>query len=286
MKKKIVSCLLVGVMCTLIGSVAYADESGSVYRADNIKSHGTLQYEQAGADNNVLIASQDLNYLADEIDELEDSYKRTATDSLAVIGQTPVSTVWSDICSAIEHSQDVSTGTTADNLSKDKGAWVNGEYITGNGADNKTNYNQGYTDGFNKAMNGASISYVYHKHKSNTGVTGTTVYSSINPGGCYRANGHTHDATGACQKSLVDIGPSEHCTFVMGCPDGLDAGVEGCWVCFECGSHTPGWSGSGSNTCYGSHTEEVYSCGEPTNTWTIGCGKTTSTIESATITFP
>ena len=164
MKKKIVSCLLVGVMCTLIGSVAYADESGSTSRADNIKSHGTLLCEQAGAENNVLIASQDLNYLADEIDELEDSYKRTATDSLAVIGQNPVSTLWSDICSAIEHSQDVSTGTTADNLSKDKGAWVNGEYITGNGADNKTNYNQGYTDGFNKAMNGASISYVYHTH--------------------------------------------------------------------------------------------------------------------------
>ena len=74
MKKKIVSCLLVAVMCTLIGSVAYADESGSMDRAGGIKSHGTLQYEQAGADNNVLIASQDLNYLADEIDKLEDSY--------------------------------------------------------------------------------------------------------------------------------------------------------------------------------------------------------------------
>lgn len=166
MKKKIVSCLLVAVMCTLIGSVAYADESGSVYRADNIKSHGTLQYEQAGADNNVLIASQDLNYLADEIDELEDSYKRTATDSLAVIGQTPVSTVWSDICSAIEHSQDVSTGTTADNLSKDKGAWVNGEYITGNGADNDEFYRKGYADGMASVNTDATIEYIYHHHSA------------------------------------------------------------------------------------------------------------------------
>ena len=166
MKKKIVSCLLVAVMCTLIGSVAYADESESTSRTDNIKSHGTLQYEQAGADNNVLIASQDLNYLADEIDKLEDSYKSTATDSLAVIGQTPVSTLWSDICSAIEHSQDVSTGTTVDNLSKDKGAWVNGEYITGNGNDVNAAYLKGMADGFNNAMENCTISYVYHKHTS------------------------------------------------------------------------------------------------------------------------
>lgn len=71
MKKKIVSCLLVAVMCTLIGSVAYADESGSMCRADNIKSHGTLLCEQADADEEVYITSQDMVYLAEEIDFLE-----------------------------------------------------------------------------------------------------------------------------------------------------------------------------------------------------------------------
>ena len=72
MKKKIVSCLLVAVMCTLIGSVAYADESGSMYRADNIKSHGTLLCEQPDADDEVYITTQDMIYLADEMDFLED----------------------------------------------------------------------------------------------------------------------------------------------------------------------------------------------------------------------
>lgn len=72
MKKKIVSCLLVAVMCTLIGSVAYADESGSMYRSDNIKSHGTLLCEQADSDEEVYITSQDLIYLAGEMDLLED----------------------------------------------------------------------------------------------------------------------------------------------------------------------------------------------------------------------
>ena len=72
MKKKIVSCLLVGVMCTLIGSVAYADESGSTSRADSIKSHGTLLCEQADSDDEVYITSQDLINLANDVDRLED----------------------------------------------------------------------------------------------------------------------------------------------------------------------------------------------------------------------
>ena len=71
MRKKTVSCLLVGVMCTLIGSVAYADESGSESRADSIKSHGTLLCEQADADDEVYITSQDLISLANDVDRLE-----------------------------------------------------------------------------------------------------------------------------------------------------------------------------------------------------------------------
>ena len=72
MKKKIVSCLLVAVMCTLIGSVAYADESGSMYRADSIKSHGVLECKDVSGDNDVLLNSEDLIYLAGEVDLLED----------------------------------------------------------------------------------------------------------------------------------------------------------------------------------------------------------------------
>ncbi len=72
MKKKIVSCLLVAVMCTLIGSVAYADESGSMYRADSIKSHGVLECKDVSGDNDVLLNSEDLIYLAGEMDLLED----------------------------------------------------------------------------------------------------------------------------------------------------------------------------------------------------------------------
>lgn len=279
MKKKIVSCLLVAVMCTLIGSVAYADESGSMYRADNIKSHGTLQYEQAGADNNVLIASQDLIYLANEIDELEDSYKSTATDSLAVIGQTPASTLWADICSAIEHSQDVSTGTIADNLSKNKGAWVNGKYITGNGNDVNAAYSQGYIDGVHYTTANANISYVYHTHAGEQSGTGT---------GCYQGY-HSH--TDACYSTKYGWDESDALT-------GWDYGDENNWLtltgkCYTCGKdyyvhRVPlDWRWEDTDSYIPQSHRCLSQCTHDYNAWQIVCGKTPGvTIESATITFP
>lgn len=63
-------------------------------------------------------------------------------------------------------------GSTADNLSAGAEAWVDGELILGTGADNKAFYDQGYINGFNEAMAGVNISYVYHEHQGNPSAVG------------------------------------------------------------------------------------------------------------------
>lgn len=59
----------------------------------------------------------------------------------------------------------------ADNLSAGTAAWVNGELIKGNGADNAEYYEQGYRIGYAEAManvGNASVNYIRHYHDSNS----------------------------------------------------------------------------------------------------------------------
>ena len=46
----------------------------------------------------------------------------------------------------------------------------------------------------------------YHQHKDSSGnvQTNPTIYSSSNPGGCYRANGHNHNAVVTCPVTYID----------------------------------------------------------------------------------
>lgn len=142
----------------------------------------------------------------------------------------------------------------------------------------------------------ANIEYNYHEHKKGDGaLSSSTVYSATDPGGCYRGSGHTHNKTGTCSTKQVPVGqcqwvttgfknqgycsvtqtPANHryvkCTV---CGRRVDGG------CTNCGSGMPDASQS---VCSGTITQ--YTCGSPTNTWVIGCGKTTSSIDSAYIVF-
>lgn len=176
--------------------------------------------------------------------------------------------------------------STADNLSAGRAAWVDGKLLLGNGADNQAYYQLGYSEGYaaKQPANG-TIKYYYHVHKDGAGNTATaSQVNGANPGGCYRAAGHTHTAS---------------------CPQGI------CTVEAECYHSSKGQSGNYRNDCRykhlncgigteeGSHwstnkregttwtsTHEYYICGnQPANIWTIQCGKTPSTIERVEIIY-
>lgn len=174
--------------------------------------------------------------------------------------------------------------TAADNMSAGKAAWVDGKLLLGTGADNQAYYQLGYTEGCaaKQPANG-TIKYHYHVHKDGAGNTVTaSQVNGANPGGCYRAAGHTH--TGSC-------------------PQGT------CRVDTECYSSSKGESGLYHNQYHHHHrncglgtvdgsswsktkgedytdTHQYYTCGnQPANIWTIQCGKTPSTIEWAEIIY-
>lgn len=130
-----------------------------------------------------------------------------------------------------------------------------------------------YTDAEkNPTKSGSYTKPVYHTH---TGGNGGTIYSSTSPGGCYRAAGHTHNALGRCSTTEVTV--EERHSVVTGCPRPHDptAVVDYCTGCGkEWGAHT----GPSYHVC-GSHKETRYTCGSPTNTWVVGCGKNSSTID-------
>lgn len=80
MNKRKISALIGISICVLGISVPAIAETSS--RRANIKSSGNLDFENG----TVYIASSDLTYLADEIDNLEDTYKQTTVDALNDIG--------------------------------------------------------------------------------------------------------------------------------------------------------------------------------------------------------
>lgn len=189
-----------------------------------------------------------------------------------------------------------------DNLTAGTAAWVNGNLIIGNGADNQAYYEQGYIDGYSKITDSVDIEYQYHKHVDGEGNVSTQdiVYSLNNPGGCYSAVGHTHHKTGTCATHVVYHPEVSH-TETVRCTWSASGKVENGGMLGTCPNH-PSQSycndvGGGYYVagCNGTKTvkivdsaafnETVYDCGSPVNTWKIGCGKNTSTIESATIIF-
>lgn len=275
-------------------------------RRNEIKSKGNIKFENG----EVFVTASDLFYLADEIDVLESTYKCNLIDALNSIGtyfkndgaityessQNEINTEelktnlsFGNIKQGILSSQSVgslfqtqaadregnllyyqteeaqinknilSLSTTdtgfpafyqaanANNLSAGTAAWVDGVLIKGNGADNATYQEQGYREGYTQGIaDGLSKANVQYTY-------------------------HTHEgnssAVGGCYGNCTGYSP-EYCSCW-----GWVGGSYGCDNCH----HAFGMHGSGY--CTGIVNNKPYTY--------IGlvCGKTTDTIESATIVY-
>ena len=295
-RKIIITALLVFVFAgmTAITVAAQPDK-----RAANIKSRGVFDYQHGTA----LMDASDLTYLANEIDLLEDTYKKETVDALNQVGTyfKPDGTTTIDpaegtlqaedanvleyrtIKEALINSQAIPalpfsgerpgetdpvsgtiTGATAENISLGAAAWVDGKLIIGNGGDNISYYNKGVADGYAQKIDAASISYVQHYH------TG----SPSAEGGCYGNGVHQH--TSACHPTVY-CGTYAHYTTSAGDPYWVYEGS--CSYCHK--SYSSAWGGSPcyqTCSCYGNCTKEI-------NTFSLICGYKEGEVISATITF-
>ena len=225
-KTKKIIVALVTTAITLSGVIGLTSSAQTDKRSDNIKSKGIIDFQNGAA----VISSSDLNYLADEIDLLEDTYKTETVNALNQVGtfykldgtttfNPEESTLassdasilpFSAITDGIINSQSIPaertylgtlpggtemngniSAATAENLSLGTAAWVDGELIVGTGADNNSYYNRGYADGYANSLDSVTISYTYHEH------TG----SSAEGTGCY-TNPIYHTHINSCHRQV------------------------------------------------------------------------------------
>ena len=188
-------------------------------RCSNIKSKGVVDY----AGGKVVIDTSDFMYLANEIDELEAAYKMNTVAALNYMGtyymedgsvthdkskeslpvEYAVNLSFEEIYMGVLQSQSVEnlatteeiTGASADNLSTGTAAWLDGELVVGNGADNDASYKKGYSDGRTQGQNDVKADpgaygiqtgidpeyFELHTYKSvfNTGITDVTPQRTV-----------------------------------------------------------------------------------------------------------
>lgn len=211
--KKIRVMLAITVITACACIVGTVSKAQTEKRAGNIKSKGVFDYDNG----TVVIDASDLVYLADEIDLLEETYKKETVNALSEMNtyfmldnstthnpdesnldQESSSVLpFHSIIDGILASQSIPeektyTGTlpgeenevtgniqaaTEDGLSLGEAGWVDGELIIGNGANNNNFYNQGYADGLAGRVHG-TISYVRHHHTDKCYKTCTVTYVS------------------------------------------------------------------------------------------------------------
>lgn len=128
------------------------------------------------------------------------------------------------------------------------------------------------------------IIYTYHKHVDKNGKQysdDNNIYSTTDPGGCYVAAGHTHNATSACSQSQgghslkatnwSGNAPYMQCEY---CGEGHYS-----WDFVEEGDYDK-WA---NGTC---KANRHYSCGYPVNTWKVNCGrKALTTVDRVEIIY-
>lgn len=121
---------------------------------------------------------------------------------------------------------------------------------------NNSYYNQGYSKGVAEALNSSLIQYVYHEHTGN----------SSSGGGCYGKIVYktTQVLCGSTNKYVSGSYESGGTTHYY-------------YTCNVCGKTTT----SGAGACKGYITVTT----SDIDHYELNCGKTTGTIESATITF-
>lgn len=145
------------------------------------------------------------------------------------------------------------------NLTTGTAAWVDGKLLIGNGADNKTYYNQGYADGFANSVPGdAHIEYVRHKHTDKC-------YKTVN---CAISWRYTGTMTAMC----------------AGCSELYHQGIPVTFSCYT-GVHSACGSADSSKAMCNSH-ERGMSPSPDSHVVSINlCGYYEGEIESATITW-
>lgn len=291
-KHRIVIALIMIVFCAGIIGISTKAQTGK--RASNIKSKGIFDYGNGA----VVMDASDLTYLADEIDILEETYKKETVKALnemntyfihddSTTHNPDESNFNSDQAKALSfhslingilESQSIPeektyTGTlpgeeeettgniqaaTEEGLSLGEAGWVDGELIIGNGANNNNFYNQGYADGMAGRVHG-TISYVTHSH--------------------------TDECYGTCTVTYAN------------CIETTPVNAANTCVCGARGTYTKKWRLSHS-ACGKTYDETTWiicnSCGRgiPSDTnvhsthKALICGKTEGQIESALIVYP
>ena len=167
---------------------------------------------------------------------------------------------------------------TAANLTAGSAAFINGELILGTGADNDTYFDQGYAEGMAYATNNTEISYTYHKHVDNDGNEQNSSYQANGRGGCFTTENIVYTTTtGTCGGWIGYSHTSQ-----------IYDDVANKWVnwkfyrCTRCGQEYAEDHVPPSSSCTKTVNKRVDS---GKRYYTVGCGKTESSIESATITF-
>lgn len=278
----------------------YSDPNKESHQ-ESIQSKGIIDYDKG----KMVLDSRDMTDLACGLDRLENNYVSSAGSALKRIGTyidtsgnishiessngiIPMPTL-EQIEAGISQSQSVdhladTTPIIADNLTAGTAAWVNGTCIIGNGADNERAYKQGEEDGEGGDGEDMDIEYTYHTHVNGLGeeVTEPTVYTLPDPGGCYKASGHTHNKTGTCPQA-ESVGKKVGATRYT-----KDDGTVYWRAQYQCMCGNVWTSDEYPNDSDVPETQPCpagphYNCDGKTNTWKIKCGKNNGDIESAII---
>lgn len=267
--------------------------SGS--RRNLLDSHGVINYGQ----DKVIVNANDLLHLANQIDILENYYASTVYRALNTIGtyldttgvvyhepraaDNLVLTGFKQLADGILQSQSVthleSSPVTPENITAGAAAWVDGQCIIGNGADNDRAYWRGMEDGEAENREDVDIRYKLHVHTGNSGVDpipdGHVCYATNDPGGCYRSIGHTHNVLGVkCRISA----PCNGTMVSQGSVQTSDGAWHTTYKCDRCETIS-----TDSGTC--KKIKNTYTCGsDPVhNTWKVNCGKKAGQTESAEV---
>lgn len=196
---------------------------------------------------------------------------------------------------------------TANQLSVGAKAFdADGTLVEGNGANENAarteGYNQGYADGLEKALDNVEIQYTYHSHTGTVSGGGgcytVPIYKQhVHTDACYAYTTHKH--TSSC------ISKTTSYTKTCGCSSSYSYDYVACPSCGHghphdmTGQHCNKEVGTGYNYEYGKCDHALndgYSlvCGktagqryssEGIESYALGCEKTTSSIDSATIVF-
>ena len=306
--------LLVVLICMGLPVIVKATETS---RSENIKSKGIINY-----DNQVIIDASDFVYLADEIDDLENTYKEKTIEALNEVGtyfQSDGSITWDasegeisgsdssilsfgDLQEGILNSQSVesvkliqasnasgllffSDSTAQENRSLSKVTTNNTGYPVYQEAalcDNLSAGSAAWVNGHLIVGNGAD-NQAFYAIGYMDGINQALDNVTIT----YTYHNHTGENGTGCYTTAIKHSHTSACNRTIACTCSSykgDTSNPDDIVCGRCGHHVARHGGGGK--C--SKTETTIGCGIGEGTVTgynLGCGKTETTIETAYIVF-